>query len=136
MVFFSRKNWKKSFSGPYTWIYSAINIQNEQYWSKKVIWMWKSTLVCHTILQIEKTIAFELIVSLCIELCFSFVTYISSTGTTWKVSKYRVFSGLHFPIFGLNTEKYRPEKTPYLDAFHTAWSVTVNLKNVLILYAK
>ena len=136
MGFFSRKNWKKSFSGPYTWIYSAINIQNERYWSKKVIWMWKSTLVCHTILQIEKTIAFELIVSLCIELYFSFVTYISSTGTTWKVSKYRVFSGLHFPIFGLNTEKYRTEKTPYLDAFHTAWSVTVNLKNVLILYAK
>ena len=26
--------------------------------------------------------------------------------TAWKVSKYGVFSGLHFPVFGLNTEIY------------------------------
>ena len=43
--------------------------------------------------------------------------------TAWKVSKYGVFSGLYFPAFGLNTdqnvEKYGPEKTPYLDTFHT-----------------
>ena len=26
--------------------------------------------------------------------------------TVWKVSKYGVFSGLHFPAFGLNTERY------------------------------
>ena len=26
--------------------------------------------------------------------------------TTWKVSKYRVFSGRHFPVFRLNTEIY------------------------------
>ena len=38
--------------------------------------------------------------------------------TAWKVSKYRVFSGPYFPVFGLNTRKYRPEKTPYLDTFH------------------
>ena len=45
----------------------------------------------------------------------------------WKVSKYRIFSGPHFLVFGLNTEnygvnlrihnpskaKYQPEKTPY-----------------------
>ena len=36
----------------------------------------------------------------------------------WKVSKYGDFSGPYFPVFGLNTEKYRPEKAPYLDAFH------------------
>ena len=41
----------------------------------------------------------------------------------YKVSKYRVFSGPYFPVFGLNTEvpntgKYGPEKTPYLDTFH------------------
>ena len=30
---------------------------------------------------------------------------------TWKVSKYGVFSSL-------NTGKYGPEKTPYLDTFH------------------
>ena len=54
------------------------------------------------------------------------------------MSKYGVFSGLYFPVFGLNTEiyganlriqskylhgpyreKYRPENTPYLDTFHT-----------------
>ena len=34
------------------------------------------------------------------------------------MSKYGVFSGPHFPVFGLNTGKYRPEKTLYLDTFH------------------
>ena len=67
--------------------------------------------------------------------------------TAGKVSKYGVFSGPSFPVFGLNTEiyglnlriqseyrkrrtrkqisafspntvKYGPEKTPYLDTFH------------------
>ena len=32
-----------------------------------------------------------------------------------KVSKYGVFSGPYFPVFGLNTGKYGPEKTPYLE---------------------
>ena len=27
-------------------------------------------------------------------------------------------SGLYFPVFGLNTRKYGPEKTPYLETFH------------------
>ena len=43
----------------------------------------------------------------------------------WKVSKYGVISGLYFPVFGLNTEIYRPntgkyglEIAPYLDTFH------------------
>ena len=58
---------------------------------------------------------------------------IDSTFTVWKVCKYGVFSGPYFPAFGLNTErygvslriqsecgkKYGPEKTPYLDTFHT-----------------
>ena len=45
-----------------------------------------------------------------------------------KNSKYGVFSGPYFPVFGLNTEiytvfssniaKYGPEKTSYLDTFH------------------
>ena len=34
------------------------------------------------------------------------------------MSKYGVFSGPYFPAFGLNTEKYGPENTPYLDNFH------------------
>ena len=30
------------------------------------------------------------------------------------MSKYGVFSGPYFPVFGLNTGKYGPQKTPYL----------------------
>ena len=41
--------------------------------------------------------------------------------TAWKVSKYGVFSGPYFPVFGLNTGKYGPEKTPYLDTFYTVY---------------
>ena len=33
--------------------------------------------------------------------------------------KYGVISGPYFLVFGLKTGKYRPEKTPYLDTFHT-----------------
>ena len=49
----------------------------------------------------------------------------------WKVSKYLVFSGPYFLVFGLNTErkspgKYRPEKTPYLDTFHTVCGLNLN----------
>ena len=43
--------------------------------------------------------------------------------TAWKVSKYRILSGPYFPVFGLNTEKYWPEKTLYLDTF-----LAVNVK--------
>ena len=34
------------------------------------------------------------------------------------MSKYGVFSGQHFPVFGLNTGNYGPEKTPHLNTFH------------------
>ena len=34
------------------------------------------------------------------------------------MSRYGVFSGPYFPLFGLNTGKYRPEKSPYLNTFH------------------
>ena len=37
----------------------------------------------------------------------------------WKVSKHGVFSGPYFPVFSPKTGKYVPEKTPYLDTFHT-----------------
>ena len=40
------------------------------------------------------------------------------------MSKYGDFSGPYFPVFGLNTGKYRPEKAPYLDAFHAAQPLT------------
>ena len=45
--------------------------------------------------------------------------------TAWKLSKYEVISGPYFPVFGLNTGKYRPETTPYLDTFHA-----VDLKSI------
>ena len=35
-----------------------------------------------------------------------------------QVSRYEVFSGPYFPVFGLNTGKHGPEKTQYLDKFH------------------
>ena len=39
--------------------------------------------------------------------------------TAWKASEYGVIPGPYFPVFGLNTVKYGPEITPYLDTFHT-----------------
>ena len=42
--------------------------------------------------------------------------------TAWKVSKYGAFSGPYFPVFGLNTGKYEPEKTSYFDTFHAVES--------------
>ena len=46
-----------------------------------------------------------------------FRNYISGweISTGWKVSKYEASSGPYFP--GLRTEKYGPEKIPYLDTF-------------------
>ena len=57
-----------------------------------------------------------------------------SMTSAWKVSKYGVFFGPYFPVFGLITEiygvnlrkeseyrKYGPEKTSYLDDFHAVW---------------
>ena len=52
-----------------------------------------------------------------------------------EVSKYRVISGQYFPVFGLNTGKYGPEITPYLDTFHVVYAsfVVVELHYVLAL---
>ena len=40
--------------------------------------------------------------------------------TAWKMSKYGVISGPHFPAFSPNTGKYGPEITPYLETFYAA----------------
>ena len=48
------------------------------------------------------------------------------------MSKHGVFSGPHFPVFGLTRGKYGPEKTPYLDTFH---EVLLNWKSSLVPYA-
>ena len=37
--------------------------------------------------------------------------------------KYGVISGPYFPVFGLNTGKYGPEITPYLDTYHAVWQI-------------
>ena len=42
---------------------------------------------------------------------------LSAVVTTWKVSKCGIFSGPNFSVFGLNTGKYGPEKTPCLETF-------------------
>ena len=49
----------------------------------------------------------------------------SGSSTAWKVSKYGVISGPHFPVFGL---KYRLEITPYLDNFHAVPLKTINVR--------
>ena len=36
----------------------------------------------------------------------SILQKLSASDTAWKVSKYGVFSGPYFPVFGLNTERY------------------------------
>ena len=38
--------------------------------------------------------------------------------TAQKGSEYRVFLSKCFPVFSLNTGKYGPEKTPYLDSLY------------------
>ena len=61
---------------------------------------------------------------------------IQNSITTKKVSKYGVFSGPYFPVFGRNTEIYRvnlriqseyrkirTRKTPYLDTFHAVYHI-------------
>ena len=49
--------------------------------------------------------------------------------TIWKVSKYGAISGPYFPVFALNTEKYGPEITPYLDTFHAVINVYFIFEN-------
>ena len=50
------------------------------------------------------------------------------------MSKYGVFSGSYIPVFGLNTGKYGPEKTLYLDTFHAVDAENSVITNTL--YAK
>ena len=54
-------------------------------------------------------------------LLFSKQRWMDAVNTALKVSKCRVISGPYFPVFGLNTGKYGPEITRYLDTFHAVW---------------
>ena len=52
-----------------------------------------------------------------------------------KVSKYEVISGPYFPVFSLNTGKYGPVITPYLDTFHAVEIVRIeDLKRACFLF--
>ena len=42
---------------------------------------------------------------------------VEKSSTVWKVSKYGTISDPYFPLLGLNTGKYGPEITPYLNTF-------------------
>ena len=52
-----------------------------------------------------------------------FALVLKLTWTAWKVCKYKVFSDQYFPVFGLTTGKYGPEKTPYLETFHAVFVI-------------
>ena len=64
------------------------------------------------------------------------------TSYAWKVSEYGAFSVPYFPVFGLNTGKYGPEKTPNLDTFHAVirrkvmlpfWWIRANTLHMFVL---
>ena len=48
---------------------------------------------------------------------FSFRLAFFISDTAWKVSKYEIFSGPHFPVFSPNTGKYRPERNSVFGHF-------------------
>ena len=54
------------------------------------------------------------------------------------MSKYGVFSGPYFPVFGLNMEKYclsfRPEKTPYLELSTQCSGLKASLKKIFLYF--
>ena len=49
----------------------------------------------------------------------------------WKVSKYGVFTGPYFPVFGQNTGKYGPEKNSVFEHIPVNNGIYENLKFVL-----
>ena len=52
------------------------------------------------------------------------------------MSKYGGFSGPYFPVFGLNTGKYGPENTPYLDTFHAVSQLTLETNEEQVMHLK
>ena len=49
------------------------------------------------------------------------------------MSKYGVISGPYFPVFGLNTAKYGPERTPYLNTFYAVKQIVGYIDYWLIM---
>ena len=52
-----------------------------------------------------------------------------SVATAWKGSNYGVFSGT-------NTEKYGPEKTPYLDTFNAVREFHISVVKQHVIFVK
>ena len=50
------------------------------------------------------------------------------------MSKYGVFSGPNLPVFGMNTGKYGPEKTPYLNTFHAVSTIPLRVTKKALSY--
>ena len=46
--------------------------------------------------------------------------------TAWKVPKYGAISGPYFPVFGVNTGKYRPKITPYFHSVNDLVSIFIS----------
>ena len=66
----------------------------------------------------------------------AFLRKLTETYTAWKVSKYGVFSGPYFSVFGLNTGKYGPEKIPYWDTFHAVTYLGSCQASIMELFCK
>ena len=83
--------------------------------------MWPHVCSAMSVLQcltLHKKWSFPLRISLVNVNKSSFLCALLFIGTAWKVSEYGVFSSPYFPVFELNTGKYRPKITPHLDTFH------------------
>ena len=65
----------------------------------------------------------------------SCITVVFSSIHSVKASKYGVISGPYFPVFGLNTGKYPPQISPYLDTFQTKifYKTTTEIHNRLTI---
>ena len=90
--------------------FTGNHSHSESFWQR---------LQCFTVLYIK-------IYTLCFRLCMFY--------TAWKVSKYGVISAPYFPVFGLNTGKYGPEITPYLDTFHVVLDFPLSLLFVIRIH--
>ena len=75
-----------------------VKCRGKQVWLMEVIWLWFSTLF-------QRKHFFKSNQCLHFPNWSSFIR-LCNTPAAWKVSKYGVFSGPYFPVFGLNTEIY------------------------------
>ena len=58
-----------------------------------------------------------------LEISFTSFIFLKIQSLREKRPNTEFFSGLYFPVFGLNKTKYGPEETPYLDTFHAVTQI-------------